>query len=163
MRFGCGVDSEKTNGHNDRWALRASTAVIVFDIESNRLRLLARLVHITPLLAPTLFSALSLVSISLILVGALHSWLVLLIMVPVSAATVTILFRSFNDTVDASTLAYDVLVVLFAIIWVGFNAACASQHLFVDRDPGFYANTAVWVRDNPDLDMRFEDPFAAGT
>ncbi len=104
------------------------------------------------------FSILGVFCIVLVLAGVLYTWLVLALIVPSAVASCLVLLRATPDELDRETVAFDLVILLFAAVWVLFNAFFAAQHLFVERDPGFYANGAVWVMDNPDLNLQFEDP-----
>ncbi len=92
------------------------------------------------------------------LLGALHTWLVLAVVVPFVWFSGTTLLAATPGELERETATFDLLAILFALTWVAVNTFFTAQHLFVERDPGFYANGAVWFIENHDFNFGFELP-----
>ncbi|HEX5798188.1 MAG TPA: hypothetical protein VFX79_02430 [Candidatus Saccharimonadales bacterium] len=54
---------------------------------------------------------------------------------------------------------FNILVIIFALGWVIFNAQFVSQNVFIDRDPGFYNVAGKWLVDHDSTDVNVEMVF----
>lgn len=65
-----------------------------------------------------------------------------------------------DDDLDRSVPGWWVLIVLGVVLGItALHAANSGQHLIVDRDPGVYATTGLWLAENdsPVVETRFSD------
>lgn len=124
--------------------------------------MLKKVAYLLPLVVPSGMVIVGLASLILLLLGILYTWLVALVIVVVFVGVFIVLHGRIHDAAKRFSW-FDVLALALVAGWMGANAFFTAQHLFIDRDPGFYANGAVWISHNPDLDFDFENQFGGTT
>lgn len=93
-------------------------------------------------------AAFGIIAVALLLLGKLHSELIFPIGSLVALAVMLYIFMNCSiDRLGAvrEKRIFDLLAILFVGAWVSFNVVYTAQHVFVNRDPAVYANTAAWL------------------
>ncbi len=54
---------------------------------------------------------------------------------------------------------FDVLAILFLLVWGVFNSYYTSQNVYLYRDPALYNSTARWLMDHDNIAIPAENPF----
>ncbi len=123
----------------------------------------ARLVASLPVIVPVFLAVLTATSTLLMLSRSFHGLLALLVAAVLTALLMTRLGLG-EPQVARRALVLDVLAVLLALGFAGFNAAHSAQNIVISRDPGVYSVTSKWLVDHSstDVDSQFrlfgEDP-----
>lgn len=108
--------------------------------------------YLLPLLLPVGLIAFSIVALSLLLLDLYKSELVwpLGLLAAVLSAVAT--YRLYPQRTFAKADAvWAGIILVSALLWGGFNMLFASQHVYVDRDPGVYGQAAVWLREHDSI------------
>lgn len=116
----------------------------------------------SPVALPAAISGLSLVLITLLLVGHLTSLLVILFGVPVFFGILIYVHKN-GDVSRPGGLrekkVIDHIVFIGVMLWALFNIGMSSQSVFVYRDPAIYAVSGIELIDNSSLELRIPDIF----
>lgn len=125
------------------------------------LQFMERALDVLPLILPSALAGFGVVVISLLLLGELRSeyaWpLGLIVSIGVSIPIVQA--RKLPKVARNELLVCNALVLMGALLWIGFNSFYTSQHLFTNRDPGVYAVTATWLTKQNNLELKSSDSF----
>ncbi|HEV3227689.1 MAG TPA: hypothetical protein VGZ52_12670 [Acidimicrobiales bacterium] len=86
---------------------------------------------------------------------AMLGWFRLVTLVVVAAPVFVLLLRAARPMLgrcdDSKGVRPAALALAFTLVFVGLQAREATQHVIVDRDPGVYLNTGVWLARDGDL------------
>ncbi len=124
---------------------------------------IVRFIEVLPILVPVVFVVFSILVTFLLVVGKLNSLLIVLIGIPAILSTALIIYKRIDltDRPGESTekVIFDVLMIIFTLLWVVFCMNYSSQNMYVFRDPAVYTNTAKWVSNNDNLGVNVVNPF----
>lgn len=107
-------------------------------------------IEMLPVALAAALAVFGLVATGLLLVNQLRSEYVWPLGLAAAALAVGLIARFYprDSTLDRERQICNGLVLLGVLVWVGFNFFFTAQHMITDRDPGTYANAAVWLADH---------------
>lgn len=121
-----------------------------------------RIVEAIPLALPAALAAFSVVAVLLLIMGQLSSTLTFGVggAAALMAAYAVVRFsRTTRPGSQKEQRIVDVLVIIGAIVWLGFNILYTSQHVVTDRDPATYGVAGVWLINHDNLDIHYSPEF----
>lgn len=108
-----------------------------------------------PLVVTTGLAAFSAVAVLFLLLGQFKNEYVwpVGIMAAILAALVTVRVSGNVERLGSPRERHicSLLVIAGVLLWVGFNSMYTEQHIFINRDPGFYSVTGGWLIDHDSL------------
>lgn len=116
-----------------------------------------------PIILPVSLAGFGTVAVLLLLFGHLDNWLIwplgflvaILVCIPAARAVP----RTTRLGSKKEQRIFDLIIILGAIFWIGFNLSYASQSVFIDRDPGIYTNTGAWLVNHDKTNIPTPNPF----
>lgn len=85
------------------------------------------------------FVVLTIVATAIMLID----WYVPTLILGISVAVAMGVYYRVGKYLAVDESSYDWLLIAFVVLWVGINGFLASEHIFTNRDPATYANTAI--------------------
>lgn len=116
-------------------------------------------IGIIALFIPTSVILGSLLALLLLMAGVLYSGLFLALFIPL-LIVIWLSLAKYSSELMSNVKVIDLLAIGLIFAWFAGNAFFTTRHLFIDRDPGFYANTAVRIKEHSDLNFNYINPYA---
>lgn len=123
-----------------------------------------RLLRVLPLAVPAATAVLSIVAVTLLVMGRFETLWFIVLGVPLALLTFYVVFKSaYSRDLNLSKkyIIFDLVAVAFIGVWAVFNLYYAAQNIFVYRDPGAYTVTGAGLIDNNNIKMTADTVFGA--
>lgn len=123
---------------------------------------LSRAIEMLPLSVPASLASFGVIVTVLLLVGQLYNALVWPLGLAIAALTgvlVTKYGKVDRPGSNREQKIVDLVAIIAIIAWGVFNIFYTAQHIFINRDPAIYTNTAVWLISHPSVTIQTPDVF----
>lgn len=115
-----------------------------------------------PVLIPGALAVFSVVLVVLLLAGQFNNTSILILSLVTVVPAGWVLIRNYKAERPGSLSEirlFDVLILLFVILWAVLNFGYVAKSVFITRDPGFYTLTGKWLTEHETTNISVENHF----
>lgn len=121
------------------------------------------LIQNLPIIVPIFTASFGTAMMALLVAGKFYTLPVVLLAGLFALGTVWLTHKKLNNSFlpgsDREKVLGSLTVLIFVLLWIGFNAKFTAQHVFTNRDPGVYTVTGIWLTQKNDLIIEKEEVF----